>query len=163
MPLDDKWRLEALYRFPEFKEKVQECDSPYLLWHELTAAFHQACQPPANEELISRIYHYFRWSGAQPAGKNASNDLATCVAVCFLEHIADSPQAAMDMPRWFSREEVLQSKEIFSCHMSQTAFEELLKSFDRYQPTKGNPNKGKRIKDARKTKEIASENHSPGH
>src|SRR5437016_3383475 len=101
------WGKEAFNRFPELLDRFDDVDTPGLLWMELRMAFEEAYKTPRNEDLISRIFAFAHWCCAQPQGSTAEDDLGTCVAVCFYEHIPGLPEALEDMPRWLSRSDVL--------------------------------------------------------
>jgi hypothetical protein len=103
------------------------------LWFELRDAFQQSYQPPPNEDLISRIYDYANWCCSQPEGTTAEDDLGTCVCVCFYEHIPQSTEALEDMPRWFSRSDVVLMKDIFSYMVGEEGFQRILLAYDRPQ------------------------------
>jgi hypothetical protein len=128
--LSDEWKTEALKRFPELQENCEEADNPYLLWFELRDAFEQAYVAPRNESMIRRIYEYYEWCAKAPRGKTAEDDLLTCVSVCFLEHIPETPEALKDMPRWFNREDVLKMKEIFSYMVGEDGYATILARFN---------------------------------
>lgn len=128
--LSDDWRKEAHSRFPEL-EDPDKIESPYSLWLELLEVFEEAYQPPRNEEMIKRIYAYAEWCETQPRGIKAEDDLATCVCVCFYEHIPDNQYSLEDMPRWFSRSEVLLMEEVFSYHVGKEGFKKILEIYDR--------------------------------
>ena len=69
------------------------------------------------------------WCSEQPRGGSAADDLLTCVAVCFYEDIPDNPAALADMPRWFTEEEVIDMKEIFSYQIGEKGFQLILNAF----------------------------------
>jgi hypothetical protein len=125
------WEKEAFKRFPELR-KFDPMGSAYVLWPELAEAFKRAYRAPRNEDLIARIYAFADWCCSQPPGDNAENDLATCVSVCFYEHIPESPEALKDMPRWFSRSEVIAMKETFSYLVDEEGFQTILAAFTRH-------------------------------
>jgi len=56
-------------------------------------------------------------------------DLPTCVAVAFFEHIPTLPASRNDMPRWFSRADIIKMREIFSYHIGDIEYARLLKQF----------------------------------
>jgi cation diffusion facilitator CzcD-associated flavoprotein CzcO len=68
---------------------------------------------------------------------DAACDPLTAAAVGFYEHIPRLPAAREDMPRWFQYSEIASSKEIFSYHIGDEAFQELLthmvRNKDRYR------------------------------
>jgi hypothetical protein len=96
----------------------------------LRLAFGDAYKEPRNEDLIARIYQYAEWCGTQPRGTSAEDDLGTCVHVCFFEHIPESPAALEDMPRWFSREDVVLMKDTFSYMVREEGFKRILQVYD---------------------------------
>jgi hypothetical protein len=127
--IEYEWGKEAFNRFPELLDRFDQIDSPYLLWLELTEAFKQAYRTPRNEDLITRIYAFADWCGSQPEGTTTENDLGSCVCTCFYEHIPESPEALEDMPRWFSRSDVLLMKPIFSYMVGEEGFQKILSVF----------------------------------
>ncbi len=128
--LNYEWGREAFERFPELIDRSDFVESPYDLWFELTEAFQKAYKAPRNEDLISRIYAYATWCCLQPSGAAAEDDLGTCVCACFYEHIPESPEALEDMPRWFSRSDVLTMKEVFSYMVGEDGFQRILLAYD---------------------------------
>src|SRR3989442_12502414 len=95
------WRDKAEQMFPELAATVREAETPYNLWSDLCDVFNLAYGPPRDDSLVERIYRYADWCIDQPQGKTAEDDLTTCVAVSFYEHIPEHPVARADMPRWF--------------------------------------------------------------
>jgi len=111
--------------FPELISRFENADTSYLLWFELRDAFEDAYdKTPRDESLIRRIYQYSDWCCDQPRGQTAEDDLLTCVAVCFYEHIPQHPVAREDMPRWW-RADDLREPSIFQYHLSDEQFREL--------------------------------------
>jgi hypothetical protein len=133
------WRQKADEMFPELLSHFEDADTPYLLWFELREAFERAYdKTPCDESLIRRIYQYSDWCADQPRGRTAEDDLLTCVAVCFYEHIPLHPDAREDMPRWW-RADDLREPSVFQYHLSDEEFREL-RSFlsresHRYNPS----------------------------
>ncbi len=135
--LNHNWGEEAFTRFPELIDRFDLVESPYQLWFELTEAFRKAYKAPRNEDLISRIYAYADWCCSQPRGTTAENDLSTCVCTCFYEYIPESLEALQDMPRWFSRSDVLTMKEIFAYMVGEDGFQRILLAYEHaHQPRK---------------------------
>jgi hypothetical protein len=125
------WGKEAFTRFPDLIDRFDGVDSPYSLWHELTSAFTHAYKEPRNEDLIRRIYEFADWCCSQPECKSADNDLGTVVCCCFYEHIPESPEALLDMPRWFSRSDVLSMKPVFSYMVGEEGFHRILDAYNK--------------------------------
>jgi hypothetical protein len=119
------WKQRAEEIFPELVSQFEEADTPYMLWFELRNVFEEAYeQSPPDESLIRRIYQYSDWCVNQPRGLTAEDDLLTCVAVCFYEHIPQHQAARKDMPRWW-RVEDMSEESIFRYHLSDEEFREL--------------------------------------
>jgi hypothetical protein len=126
------WRETARQMFPELLEEIAEAENPWLFWFDLRDAFRRAYDAsPRDESLIRRIYAYSDWCFDAPRGKAAADDLATCAALCFWEHIPMHPAARDDMPRWFTLEEIVYSKGIFSYLIGDERFRELEEHFRR--------------------------------
>jgi hypothetical protein len=125
-----EWREEAARVFPELSYELSECDSPMGLWIEVNLLFNQAYEHPVNEDLIRRVYQFADWCLTHDEENvGAGEHLPTCVCVAFYEHIPICAPALADMPRWFSREDVLLMKQIFSYHTSEKDYENLLALF----------------------------------
>lgn len=121
-----RWRSAAIERLPELRKTIAKAENIMLLWIELHLAFDNAYREPANDDLIARIYSYADWCLSAPRSEDASHDPSTAVAVAFFEHIPQSKAACEDMPKWFSYDEVAKSRSIFSDHIGDKAFDELL-------------------------------------
>ena len=140
----ERWLEKATDLFPELRSGIGSAESPYGLWIELWLAFEAAYeQTPPDESLIGRIYRYSDWCCDQPRGKTADDDLLTCVAVSFYEHIPLNAKAREDMPRWWRSEDLATGPagepSVLGWHLSAEQIEEL-KAFldreqDRYDPT----------------------------
>lgn len=124
------WRETAARMLPELAASIAAVDTPYLMWFDIRSAFERAYDAdPPDESLIRRIYAFCDWCVDAPQGATAQDDLFTCVAGCFLEHIAEHPKARADMPRWFTLEDVQQAKQIFSHHIGERSFAALEAEF----------------------------------
>jgi hypothetical protein len=122
-----RWRAEAIERLPEFRDLIESSERVMALWIELLMAFESAYrEEPQNESLITRIYSYARWCEIAPRDNDPGCDPLTAVCVAFYEHIPTIKQARNDMPRWFKRAEVLAARQVFSRHISEQAFEDLV-------------------------------------
>jgi hypothetical protein len=128
--LEHEWGKEAFNRFPDLIERFDFVDSPGALWIELTAAFFDAYKEPRNEDLIARIYSYAEWCCTQPGGITAEEDLGSWVCVGFYEDIPLAPEALADMPRWFSRADVLLMKDTFAYMVGEEGFKRILLAYD---------------------------------
>lgn len=118
----ETWRAKALELLPELAADIlhEEIDTPMQLWIELSLVFDRAYEAPRNESLIERIYQFAFWGleHGEHHPTDAGRDLPTCVCVCFYEHIPTNEAARRDMPRWFTREEVVLMRELFTYHYS---------------------------------------------
>ena len=114
------WDVEALSRF-------QYADTAGMLWIDLCLEFERAYQEPRNEDLITRIYAFANWCLNQD--DEGPEHLPTIVCTHFLEHIPTWPAAREDMPRWFTREEVIGMREIFSYLVGEDEFQKIIKLY----------------------------------
>ncbi len=121
-----KWRAEAIKRLPELRKVIDSAQSVMALWVELQSAFVSAYKEPRNHSLIARVYSYARWCQSAPRGRDAGCDPGTAVCVAFFEHIPTIEPARNDMPRWFTRSEVIAGRELFSYHIGDVAYRELI-------------------------------------
>jgi hypothetical protein len=133
----EPWREKAAELFPELSSRWDDNDSPYAMWLELRLAFEEAYdKTPPDELLIKGIYRYSDWCCEQPRGQSAEDDLLTCVAVSFYEHIPQHPKARQDMPRWWHAGDLDDGPEgkprnILRYHLTDEQFEELRRFLDR--------------------------------
>lgn len=109
---DLPWRAKALSMFSKDVPEIVDpelCDSSnmYDVWGWLTSSFKDAYRgTPPNDSLIGRVYEFARWCCSQPRGESADDDLLSCVVVCFDEELPQMSAAMLDMPRWFSPQEL---------------------------------------------------------
>ena len=122
------WQAEAVSRFPDLAQELSETDSPYQLWFELTREFERAYDSN-RPGRVAEIYAFAKWCCEQPRGQTAEDDLVTCVAVCFFEHIPTHPKALSDMPRWWTLGEVRTMRKTFSYFVGADGFEAILKQY----------------------------------
>jgi hypothetical protein len=129
-----KWRAEALARLPELRTQIDGADSVMALWSELWWAFERAYKAePPDEQLISRIYSFADWCVQAPRNGDASHDPLTAVVVCFYEDIPRFGPARDDMPRWFTYEEVAESRSVFAYMIGELKYFELLRYMDKHR------------------------------
>ena len=118
------WKAKALELLPELNEPISEADNLMALWIGLQFEFADAYDPPGRPDLIRRIYEFAWWCFEQE--QTEKDDLASAVACAFLEHIPEHHKARLDMPRWFTREEVLAMRGIFSYHLGAVEYDRLV-------------------------------------
>ncbi|MGE9268473.1 MAG: hypothetical protein ACQKBY_10275 [Verrucomicrobiales bacterium] len=142
--MDASWRVEAQRRFGERDDVFSYVDDPYSLWANLRSVFQKAYEYPYNEDDIRAIYEYAEWSCRQEEGESAEDDLLTCVAVCFFEHIPEIKAAVKDLPRWFKLSEIMTMREIFTYQLGQAGFERILEAYPKAQRIKFDQRKSKK-------------------
>jgi hypothetical protein len=129
-----KWRAEALARLPELSKKIETADSVMAFWNELWHVFEDAYKAePPNESLIARVYAFADWCVAAPRGPDATHEPLTAASVCFYEEIPACKPARDDMPRWFTYDEVAQSKQVFQYMIGEQQYFELLRYMDKHR------------------------------
>jgi hypothetical protein len=105
-------------------------------WIEISSAFQEAYADPRNEDLIRRIYEFAFWSLEHgERASQAGRDLPTCVVVGFFEEIPNHQASREDMPRWFTRQEVLAMQETFT-YLYTGEFESLLALWEERDPSR---------------------------
>lgn len=134
--MNPEWLDEARRRFGDREDVFKYVDSPYSLWTNLRDVFKRAYDYPYKEADIRAIYEYADWSCRQPRRETAEDDLLTCVAACFYEHIPEIEAALKDLPRWFKLSEVLTMREIFSYQVGEAGFERMLEAYPKAQRAK---------------------------
>jgi hypothetical protein len=133
------WRREAIGRLPGLKREIESARNVMALWIDIWHPFCRAYeQTPRNEDFIRRIYDFADWCAKAPRTNDAATDPATAVAAAFLEHLPTNPLTREDLPRWFTAGQILQSRQVFSCHLTEQQFGELVdhlrKHSGRYSP-----------------------------
>ncbi len=127
--LSNEWHDEALRRFPQFAESIAQADTPYILWIDLQMYFAQAYER-GDEQLIADTYAYAGWCCRHAPGTTAADDLDTCAATCYFEDIPTIPKALHDMPRWWTRDDVVLMKQIFSYMVGEAGYAQILARFE---------------------------------
>jgi hypothetical protein len=124
------WRETALRAMPEYAEQIRGAETPYMLWMEIFPLFEAAYNEPRDISLIERIYKYAAWCETQLGGETAADDLATCIHVCFYEHIPQCEAARDDIPNWFTQEEFTAMRGTFSYTFTDEEYSKIEKGFD---------------------------------
>ncbi len=135
--METDWRSKALEIFPELSEEIKVADNPMYLWIEICLKFQKAYEVPQDDDFIRRTYGFAGWCLQQARDDRTEYDLFTCVIVGFYEDIPNTRAARADMPRWFSLENVRQNKEVFSYHLTEAEYKELLTLFVSVKPKHG--------------------------
>jgi len=134
--MNTEWLEEAHRRFGHRDDVFEYVETPYRLWSNLSDVFKRAYDYPYKEADIRAIYEYADWSCRQPRGETSEDDLLTCVAVCFYEHIPQVDAAVKDLPRWFKLSEIVTMREIFSYMVGDSGFERILEAYPKAQRAK---------------------------
>lgn len=133
-----RWRAVAIKRFRDLREKIEKSSTLMELWIEFSSHFRDAYRQPRNESLILRVYQFADWCMHAPRVKDSNRDPITAVAISFFERLPVDKATREDMPRWFTYEDVAESRKIFSNLIGEESFAELLKHMaqnrHRFQP-----------------------------
>lgn len=149
--LDENWKVEAMCtpeaaelpewweasnvvpRPPLTKRACEEYPNPWALWLDVRYLFDTACKrTPADLGLVGRVWRYALWCAVQPRGETVDDDLFTCVACNFLEHVPEIPAAVEDMPNRIPWRDVEAWRDIFSHHAGETGFEAIREVYRRH-------------------------------
>ena len=128
--ISDKLNNEFNQRFPSLRDILNDSETPYELWLRLRDVFFEAYKCN-DRELIKKIYEFSDWCIQQPQEDIPNGDLATCVAVCFYEHIPENDTSRADMPNWFALNDVIAMREIFTENISIETFQEIIDAYDK--------------------------------
>ena len=92
--------------------------------------FEHAYDEPRNEDLIRRIYAYADWCSehAKQCRRRGGRPLDLRGRL-FLPTIPTRRAPRLDMPRWFSRDDIVLMKDLFSYHLNPDDYERLLELF----------------------------------
>lgn len=126
------WLEKAAELLPEFEEIITSAPSPMALWIDLHFALVKAYETsPLDADLIGRIYEFAAWCLSQPStpDADASSDLATSVAVAFIEHLPLDRKVAEDLHRWMSIETFQGFESLFRYHLSDSEYEQFAQDF----------------------------------
>ncbi len=127
------WRSKAGELLPELRngllgDEIENAVSAMSLWLEIYHLFCHAYEEPRNDDLIRRVYTFADWciERTQRPRVGAQDDLATCVMICFYEDIPSTEIARLDMPRWFTRSQIVQNESVFRYGLNEKEWRELL-------------------------------------
>ena len=98
----------AIECLPELEDQVtepQRITGPMSLWIDIWFLLVEAYDvTPINDDLIRRIYDFAAWCLDQPSTSDIETDLASTVAVAFIEDIPLEKRVSEDLHRWMSTE-----------------------------------------------------------
>jgi hypothetical protein len=134
--MNPEWIEEAHRRFGDREDVFEYADTPYSLWANLRDVFKRAYDYPYKEADIRSIYEFAEWCCQQPQEETAKDDLLTCVAVCFYEHIPEVEAAVKDLPRWFKLSDIMTMREIFCYQVGEAGFERMVEAYPKSQRAK---------------------------
>ena len=119
------WRKIAIEKLPKQKSLIEKSESVGMLWQDLWLVFVDAHVEPADEETICGVYEFAKWT----LKESHNADMATSTCCHFYEHLPLEPAVLKKMPKYLSRQEVLELSEIFKYHLSADERKKFLKEF----------------------------------
>ena len=127
------WLTKAIECLPELEDQVtepQRITGPMSLWIEiwfkLVDTYHAI---PINDDRIRRIYDFAVWCLDQPSTSDVETDLASAVAVAFIEHIPLEKRVSEDLHRWMSTESLKGFEHLFRYHLSNEEYRQFVEDF----------------------------------
>ncbi|HEX3857629.1 MAG TPA: hypothetical protein VHY30_10070 [Verrucomicrobiae bacterium] len=124
------WRKQALETLPEYRQLIENYETPMALWIELQYRF-SLDYKKLGDDLIGRFYQYAKWCLESPGEGDYSSDAGTAAHVAFYEHLTDGRAIQEDIYRWLSKEEFLKLEEAFRYHLEPKEYEEFKDSLER--------------------------------
>lgn len=122
------WRRTAIEILPEFRRNAEEAGSPMALWIELLLRFEDAFRV-GDTALVDRMVDYAKWCLYTSDG-----DTVNAVAFGFLEHLPEHEDMHTQFPRWFTKSEFEQLKEVFLHHGGTKAVGQIQEEYLRACP-----------------------------
>jgi hypothetical protein len=119
------WRRVAIEHLPEFKHLVEGAWSPMALWMEFRSEFERAFAE-GKIDVLNRILAFAKWCWASPSG-----DVVNAVACGFFEHLPIHRGIRASLPRFFSRDEFSQLKDVFAYHAGPEIVHEIEQEYRR--------------------------------
>ena len=84
---------------------------------------------PINEDLIRRIYEFADWCLKQPSTSDLETDVASAVAIAFIENLPVDKRITDDLYRWMSIESFKGFEHLFRYHLSEEEYQQLARDF----------------------------------
>lgn len=137
------WHQEAERRFPGVTRVCSgdtDLSASIALWGELVWRLHQAYET-GDTRAVDEIYGFYRWCDdllSASADSPGLGTLAEAMAIGFDERVCRNKQERDDLPRWFSREYVIEHKELFAFDLTKPGscdeglFRSILAAFDEF-------------------------------
>lgn len=110
------WRRKALECLPEYRQIIEDCETPMSLWIELHLEFEDAFAGN-DQRLVGRILEFASWSISEAAGRLPS-ETSTAAACGFYEHLPERREYWPFFHSWFSNEQFTALIPVFSYHLS---------------------------------------------
>jgi len=123
----------AIECLPELEDQVtepQRITGPMSLWIDIWFLLVEAYDvTPINDDLIRRIYDFAAWCLDQPSTSDIETDLASTVAVAFIEDIPLEKRVSEDLHRWMSAESLKGFEHLFRYHLSNDEYRQFVEDF----------------------------------
>lgn len=122
------WRKQALEMLPEYRQQIEESETPMTLWVELWCRFSFDYKKHGND-LIGRFYKYAKWCLDSPNEGKYRSDAGTAAWCAFYEHLTDGKEIQADVHKWLSKEDFLKLEGAFRYHLEQKEYDEFKADF----------------------------------
>ena len=127
------WLTKAIECLPELEDQITEphrITNPMGLWIEIWLELIDAYDViPINDDRIRRIYDFAVWCLDQPGTSEIETDLASAVAVAFIENIPLEKRVSEDLHRWMSTESLKGFEHLFRYHLSNEEYRQFVEDF----------------------------------
>ena len=107
------WRRIAIVKLPKQEGLIARSESVGMLWVDLWLIFLDAHREPVDDETIRGVYEFAKWTCAE----SRDAEMATSTCCHFYEHLPLKPIVRAKLPKFMSRQEVLEFREIFKFHI----------------------------------------------
>ena len=119
------WRRVAIEKLPKQKELIAKSESVGMLWVDLWLVFVDAHREPVDEATIRGVYEFAKWT----LQESHSDEIVTSTCCHFYEHLPTDPLVRAKLPKFMSRQEVLDLTQILKYHLTEEEHKEFMNEF----------------------------------
>lgn len=123
-----EWNRKAFALWPDLQDYLDEDDTIYTLFFELSSRCHEAYRAGDTQQL-TRIYDYAEWCHNQE-----EKDIWNAAGVAFYKHLVDEPETREAIPRWLTPELYEQLRGLFHYRLGTDEFAILEQAYQAQHP-----------------------------
>ena len=113
------WRRVALETLPEFRDAIEQAESPMNLWCELFLRFEDAFRAD-DDDSVRRFFRYAEW--CSDTAQLRPTDASTAAWCAFYEHLPRVAGLAEQLHRFLPRQRFQRVQDAFRHHTNEQEF-----------------------------------------